>query len=148
MRTISYGSVRTYWYEDPEPQEEKGAVVSREWRGAEAVRILEILEHPERYPHGYRFWPGPNCVTYTCWVLKEAGIRIDPHPMAYGKDWVGWLGAGVTSTGTGFQVETPVVGAKLGLFDGVEIHLVYMTWGIDLWPPALKTPGGRIGFPE
>lgn len=154
MRTISYGSVRNYWYEEPEvsnERDEKGRspVVSREWRGEEARRILAVLERPERYPYGYRFWPGPNCVTYTCWVLKEAGIPFDPHPIGYGKDWTGgWVGAAVTPTGTGVQVETPVVGLKLGLRDGVELHIVYTTWGIDLWPPALKTPGGRLGFPE
>ena len=45
-------------------------------------------------------------------------------------------------------IETPVVGGAFGLREGVELHLLSATLGIDLWPPALKSPLGRWGFPE
>jgi len=46
------------------------------------------------------------------------------------------------------QVETPLVGAKVGILDGVELHSLIFTLGIDIWPPAFKTPWGRYGFSE
>lgn len=123
-----------------------------EWRGAEARKILKVLEHPEHYPHidAYHYWPGPNSNTYVTWVLRQAGIRIDHHPLAVGKDYLGlWgLGAWTTTTRTGLQIESPILGVKLGLLDGLELHLLAMTLGIDLWPPAFKTPLGRFGVPE
>lgn len=70
------------------------------------------------------------------------------HPMAVGKDYLGIIGGSVTTTGTGVQVETPIVGAKIGLQDGVELHVLALTFGIDLIPPALKSPMGRLGFQE
>jgi hypothetical protein len=129
----------------------EGAVLG-EWRGTKARRILEVLEHPEHYPHikTYRYWPGPNSNTYVTWVLRQAGVRIDHHPLAVGKDYLGlWgFGAWTTTTRTGLQLESPILGAKLGLLDGIELHLLAMTLGIDLWPPAFKTPLGRFGVPE
>ena len=37
---------------------------------------------------------------------------------------------------------------KLGLKDGLEIHILCLTVGVDIWPPAIETPFGRLGFPE
>ena len=124
---------------------------AREWRGDEARRLIAALERSTNsYPNRdvYRIWPGPNCNTYAAWVLRRAGVAADLHPKAVGKDYLGWIGAHRTTTGTGVQVETPLIGAKLGLRDGVEIHLFCLTLGADAWPPAVKTPVGRIGFPE
>jgi hypothetical protein len=129
----------------------EGKVVG-EWRREEARRILEVLERPEDYPHGqkYRYWPGPNSNTYATWVLRQSGIRIDHHPLAVGKDYMGFWGFGAwtTTTRTGLQVESPILGVKLGLLDGLELHLLCMTLGIDIWPPAIKTPLGRFGVVE
>ena len=126
--------------------------VLAEWTGDDARTILEVLQRPRDYPYAdrYRAWPGPNSNTYVAWVLREAGIPVDHHPLAIGKDYLGPLGFGLwfTTTFTGLQVETPIVGAKAGLLDGVELHLLTMTIGVDLWPPAIKTPLGRFGFPE
>jgi hypothetical protein len=36
----------------------------------------------------------------------------------------------------------------VGLRDGLEAHLLCLTLGIDAWPPAYKTPVGRLGFRE
>ena len=51
---------------------------------------------------------------------------------------------------TGFQIETPLVGLKLGLTEGIEIHVLALTVGIDWWPPAIILPlgGGRVGFAD
>ena len=123
-----------------------------QWTGAEAQRIVEVLRAPERYPHKdrYRIWPGPNSNTYHRWVLNEAGVGFDPHPLAVGKDYLGpWgFGLGITPTFTGLQIETPLLGAKAGILDGIELHLLVLTIGVDFWPPAIKLPTGRYGFNE
>jgi hypothetical protein len=37
---------------------------------------------------------------------------------------------------------------KAGLADGLELHLLTFTFGLDAWPPAIKTPLGRVGFDD
>jgi hypothetical protein len=123
----------------------------RTWTGEEARRLRDVLEEPEEYPHRrlYRAWPGPNSNTYVAWVLRRARVPWDMHPLAIGKDYRGLVvGAGTTTTRSGVQLESPLLGAKVGLKDGVEIHIIALTFGVDLWPPALKTPLGRLGIAE
>jgi hypothetical protein len=124
--------------------------VLREWRGLQARAILAALARSPRYPYRDRYCPlpGPNSNTYAAWVLREARVRADLHPMAVGKDYHGLCGAGVSPTRTGVQAETPLLGLKLGLADGLEAHGLCLTLGLDLWPPAVKTPLGRLGFAE
>ena len=95
-----------------------------------------------------RAGPGPNSNTYVAWVLKRAKVPVDLHPMAIGKDFLGLIGAGLSPTRTGVQVESPILGLKVGLKDSIEIHLLCTTIGLDLWPLAFKTPFGGLGIPE
>ncbi len=146
-----YGTIRktegvTHFYEHLPEQ------VRASWSGAEAARILDVLEQPEDYPwiDTYRIWPGPNSNTYATWVLEQAGIGLDLGPKLVGKDWrtLFGAGAGLSPTRTGLRFDLPGLGATLGLKDGAELHLLGATFGLDLWPPALKTPAGRLGFSE
>jgi hypothetical protein len=124
--------------------------IDKEWRGKRAHDIISVLNKPIEYPYfnKYHAWPGPNSNTYAAWILKRAKVPVDLHPMAIGKDFLGFIGAGLSPTRTGVQVESPILGLKVGLKDGIEIHLLCTTIGLDLWPPALKTPLGRLGIPE
>jgi hypothetical protein len=124
--------------------------VVREWRGETARRLIDVLQKPEEYPdrETYRAWPGPNSNTYAVRVLRKAGVPLDTDPMAIGKDYRGIVGAGISPTNTGVQLGTPLIGLKLGLSDGVEVHALCLTFGLDLWPPAIKTPFGRVGWEE
>ena len=81
-------------------------------------------------------------------LLRECDIPASLSSTAIGKDYRGLIGAGVTSEGTGVQLETPIIGLKLGLKEGVEVHILGLSLGIDLWPPAIIVPigEGRIGF--
>jgi hypothetical protein len=126
------------------------AMLVREWHGDAARALCDVLADPEAYPdrHRYLAWPGPNSNGYAAWVLRRAGVAMDLDPRGIGKDYHGLLGAGPSLTGTGYQVESPLFGLKLGLTDGVEVHVLCLTAGHDFWPPALKTPSGRIGFAE
>jgi hypothetical protein len=124
--------------------------VVQEWRGDEARRLLAVLRDSERFPERdtYIAWPGPCCNTYVRWVFQEAGVACDLDPTALGKDHGGPLSVATTSTRTGLEVETAAAGVKVGALDGVEAHLLGFTFGADAWPPAVKTPLGRLGFRE
>ncbi len=67
-----------------------------------------------------------------------------------GKDWRGLVGAGLTSERTGVQLETPLLGLKVGLKEGIEVHVIGLSFGIDLWPPAIILPlgPGRLGVAD
>jgi hypothetical protein len=73
-------------------------------------------------------------------------VSADMDPRAIGRDYHGCAGIGRTTTATGVQAESSLLGVKLGLEEGVELHFLGFTLGSDFWPPALKTPLGRFGF--
>ncbi|MEZ4367554.1 MAG: DUF3750 domain-containing protein [Kofleriaceae bacterium] len=123
------------------------------WRGADAEAGIACLEaEAPRWLAAlrYRFYPGPNSNTFADVMLRRCGLHASLPSTSIGKDWRGWFGIGVTSEGTGVQVETPLFGLKLGLKEGVEVHLLGLSFGIDLWPPAIIVPfgSGRIGFAD
>lgn len=122
------------------------------WTGDAARRIIDVLTRPTAYPfvETYRIWPGPNSNTYAAWVLAAAGEGVDLPARMVGKDWLGHLGSGlaVAHARTGLRGELLGLGATVGLLEGVELHLLGATFGVDVVPPALKTPFGRLGFPE
>ena len=114
------------------------------YSGAQAARIgTAILERAQHYPQrdDYRAWPGPNSNTFIEWLAGEVrGLRFELYPNAVGKDYGGWGRAGVTSTGTGVELETAIVGVQLGLREGLELHFIGLTLGVGFWPPRLKLP--------
>ncbi|WP_394840501.1 hypothetical protein LVJ94_02930 [Pendulispora rubella] len=83
-------------------------------------------------------------------MARKCGISVELPSTANGRDYRGIVGAGVTSGGTGVQLETPLVGLKLGLKEGVEVHIFGGAVGVDFWPPAIIVPigAGRIGFDD
>ncbi len=125
------------------------------WRGEEADRAADCLarEAPaiiERIDAGYIFYPGPNSNTFGDEILRKCHLHASLPSTSVGKDWRGLIGAGVTSEGTGLQLETPVLGVKVGLKEGIEIHVIGLSFGVDLWPPAIILPlgPGRLGFAD
>ncbi|MBK8979433.1 MAG: DUF3750 domain-containing protein [Planctomycetes bacterium] len=111
---------------------------------ADASRIgAAVLRAVERYPYEghYRAWPGPNSNTFVEWLSHEIrGFAFELHPTAVGKDWAGWGSARTSSTRTGIELETAALGVQVGLREGVELHLLGLTFGVGLWPPRLKLP--------
>jgi Protein of unknown function (DUF3750) len=128
-------------------------IVHEVWRGAEAERAAACLEReagPWINALDYRFYPGPNSNTFGDVMLRKCKLRASLPSTSVGKDWRGAIGGGVTSEGTGVQLETPILGVKLGLKEGVELHVLGLSVGIDLWPPAIILPlgPGRLGFAD
>jgi len=125
------------------------------WTGAEAERaaecIAEVGPHVKSDIEGdYIFYPGPNSNTFGDVVLRRCELSASLPSTSVGKDWRGLVGAGITSERTGVQVETAVLGLKVGLKEGVEVHVIGLSFGIDLWPPAIILPvgPGRLGFAD
>jgi hypothetical protein len=131
-------------------------IVHKVWRGAEGVRAAECVKRvgPEVKSYiesHYVFYPGPNSNTFGDVVLRRCKLSAALPSTSVGKDWRGWfVGGGITSERTGVQLETPLIGLKLGLKEGVEVHVIGLSIGIDLWPPAIIVPlgPGRLGFAD
>lgn len=125
------------------------------WRGELGERAAACVERvgppiKARIERDY-FFPGPNSNTFGDEVLRTCKLAASLPATAIGKDWrTGGFGAGISSERTGVQVSTPIAGFKIGLREGVEIHIFHLAFGIDLWPPAIIVPlgPGRIGFAD
>lgn len=123
------------------------------WRGAEAERAIACLAReapPWLEALHYRLWPGPNSNTFGDVMLRRCDLHASLPATSIGKDWRGWAGASWTTEGTGVQVEVAGFGVRVGLREGVEVHVLGLAFGVDLWPPALIVPlaGGRLGFAD
>jgi hypothetical protein len=120
----------------------------------ELMRVVACLERKEQ--HYYREHadyfpiPGPNSNTIVDYMLRHCGIHVELPATAIGRDYRGPIGASVTSVGTGVQVETWLLGFKIGLQEGVEVHVLDLALGVHLWPPGITVPvnPGRIGFDD
>ena len=122
---------------------EEGVAVQEYVTGARAKELgAAILACAASYPDvaNYRAWPGPNSNTFVEWVAREVGMSVVLPPNCIGKDYTPWLRVGLSSSRTGIEVETAVLGAQVGLREGVELHLLGLTAGIGIWPPSLKLP--------
>jgi len=125
------------------------------WRGRPAEEAIPCLRahapgiEREIHPH-YLPWPGPNSNTFVDRLLRLCGLHADLPATAVGKDYRGVIGISRTSGGTGLQLETPIFGLRLGLTEGIELHLLALAFGVDFWPPALLLPidPGRLGFDD
>lgn len=75
-----------------EPEEEfgLGCYVVAQQTGPEARKVIEVLEESfQNYPYQgvYHYLPGPNCNTYTQWVLDQAAWNVTLPLAALGKDY-------------------------------------------------------------
>lgn len=125
------------------------------WRGEEADRAAACIEReaPAVKHHiesSYIFYPGPNSNTFGDVILHKCGLHASLPSTSVGKDWRGVIGAGWSSEGTGIQIETPLIGFRIGLKEGIELHVLGLAIGVDLWPPAIILPlgPGRLGFAD
>ena len=134
----------------------------RNWFGAKPEIYLDLRgDHVEAlidrveaavsaYPYSdeYRTWPGPNSNTFTAWVAREVPeLRLELPPTAVGKDYLGQLKFAASSpSGTGMQISFfGVLGALAALEEGLELHVLGLTLGVDPLALGIKLPGlGRL----
>lgn len=123
-------------------------------RWSEPVRVIDVTHGDEAIAAiaglaaaedqwergGYRAFPGPNSNTFVERVARATpGLSPTLSPNATGKDYAP-LRAGMTGSGTGVELESPVLGVEIGLREGVQLHVAQLPLGVQLWPPALILP--------
>ena len=125
-----------------------------ELRGEAAEALIGPIEeaiasYPWSAGGSYRVWPGPNSNSFVAHVLRAVpGFGAEMHPTGIGKDYMGpGLKFGPTPSGTGWQVSAwGVLGAALARAEGLELHVLGATIGIDPLDLAIKLPGlGTLG---
>lgn len=135
------------WYSNP-PQ------VVYELRGPAAQKLIPKLSTAiDTYPWPdrgtYHVWPGPNSNTFVAHVLREVPeLQAEMHSAGVGKDFNGpGFTIRPTPSGTGWQVSyAGYLGAAAAWAEGLELHFLGATIGIDFDDLAIKLPGiGRIG---
>lgn len=111
-------------------------------RGEAAVAAIQGLASAEEQweDGGYSAFPGPNSNTFIERVARAtSGLAPMLSPNATGRDYAPFR-AGITGSATGVELETPVLGAELGLREGVQVHVAQLPIGVQLWPPAIVLP--------
>jgi hypothetical protein len=98
-----------------------------------------VVHPPEA--RSYEAWPGPNSNTFVVDLLQGVpGLNGELHHNAVGKDYPRGVRVGATSAGFGLEIDTAYLGLGLGLRQGFELRLAQLTFGLSLWPPAIKLP--------
>ena len=126
--------------------EHRGGGVDAMIDGIEAA----IKHYP--YPDTYRSYPGPNSNTFLAHIGREVPeLRLDLPANAIGKDYRPLSHpAGLSSSGSGVQLSLlGLLGASIGLQEGVEINVLGLNFGLDLNSMGLRLPFiGRIGLDD
>jgi hypothetical protein len=127
-------------------------ILIAELRGQQAAQAIpKILEAVRTYPYPdeYNLWPGPNSNTFVAYVGRQVPeLRMDLPPTAIGKDYpINGSIFDSAPSGTGYQVSLlGVLGVTLAQQEGIELNLLGLNFGIDVFKPALKLPFvGRVG---
>lgn len=124
-------------------------------RGDKALKIIKQVEALiPTYPFSDRYsvWPGPNSNTFVAYMLRNIDeLELELPATAVGKDYLGNNQFfSKTPSNTGFQLSAfGLLGFSLGFAEGVELNLLGVHIGLDIWTPALKLPIiGRLGFSD
>lgn len=122
-------------------------------RGAEATALIPKLRaavaaYPWREYGDYQVWPGPNSNTFVAYIARAVPeLQAELDPAGIGKDWLGpGLQLGRMPSGTGWQVSLHgLAGAGASWREGLELHFLGATIGVDFDQPSIKLPAlGRI----
>jgi hypothetical protein len=107
-----------------------------------APRIIgRVAELNDFYDDAYVAWPGPNSNTLMMSLAREfpeLAFTFDGN--AVGKDFGGWLDASLTASKTGVRVDSVPLGFAVGVAEGIELHLLQLTFGVGFAPPCVKLP--------
>ena len=100
--------------------------------------IKKVHKAAAVYPHqhDYNVWPGPNSNTFTAYLGRAVPeMNLELPPTAIGKDYIPGGGfAATTPSGSGYQLSLyGMLGVMAGFEEGVEVNLLGLTFGIDLF---------------
>ena len=121
---------------------------------AAAAAIPKVLEAVASYPYAneYVLWPGPNSTTFMAYIGRNVPeLHMDLPATAIGKDYpINGSVLDRTPSGTGYQLSMlGLLGVSVAREEGLEINVLGLNFGIDLFKPALKLPFiGRLGMSE
>ena len=115
----------------------------------DVIRRIEAAVKTYPYNDEYVIWPGPNSNTFVAYLGRSAPeLKLEMPPTAIGKDYL-LNGAlfGKTPSGTGYQMSLfGLFGVIVGREEGFELNLLGLTFGVDVFDPAVKLPlVGRLG---
>jgi hypothetical protein len=108
----------------------------------------------KNYPFAdsYRAYPGPNSNTFLAHIGREVPeLKLDLPANAIGKDYRPISDpVGRSPSGSGVQLSLfGLLGASVGLQEGLEINVLGLNFGLDLNSPGLRLPFvGRIGMDD
>jgi Protein of unknown function (DUF3750) len=109
-----------------------------------------IAAYPNSAAGSYHIWPGPNSNTFISWVVRNTDhFNAELSSVAVGKDY---LGQGIhmarAPSGTGYTLSwSGYLGFTLAAREGLELHLIGGTIGIDPYDLAIKLPSfGKLSL--
>ncbi len=122
-------------------------------QGVEVETMIDAIEAAvASYPYArqYRSYPGPNSNTFLAHIGREVkALQLDLPANAIGKDYRPITDPiGISSSGSGLQFSLlGLLGASVGVQEGLELNVLGLNFGVDLNPPALRLPLiGRLGW--
>ncbi len=128
-------------------------LVDHRGEGVDAM-IDDIEAAVASYPFAdqYRSYPGPNSNTFLAHIGRQVpALQLDLPANAIGKDYRPLTSpVGVSPSGSGVQISLlGLLGASVGLQEGLEVNVLGLNFGLDFNTPALRLPfWGRWGFKE
>lgn len=124
-------------------------------RGEDAAAMIDAIEAAvASYPFAdqYRSYPGPNSNTFLAHIGRQVpALQLDLPANAIGKDYRPLSSpVGVSPSGSGVQISLlGLLGASVGLQEGLEVNVLGLNFGLDFNAPALRLPfWGRWGFKD
>lgn len=124
-------------------------------RGEGVDAMIDAIEAAvASYPFAdqYRSYPGPNSNTFLAHIGRQVpALQLDLPANAIGKDYRPLTSpVGVSPSGSGVQISLlGLLGASVGLQEGLEVNVLGLNFGLDFNTPALRLPfWGRWGFKD
>jgi hypothetical protein len=122
--------------------------------GEKAASLIPEIERAiNNYPFSgrgdYTVWPGPNSNSFVSTIVREVpGFDTELPATAIGKDWLGWAGVAPAPSKTGWTLSLAgVLGVTLAREEGIELHILGSTAGIDVNDIAIKLPAlGKLSL--
>ena len=137
-----------FWY-GAQPE----LLVDHRGEGVDAM-IDRVETAIKNYPYAntYLSYPGPNSNTFLAHIGRSVPeLKLDLPANSIGKDYRPLTDPlGVSPSGNGMQISIlGLLGASVGLQEGIEINVLGLNFGLDLNSVGVRLPFiGRIGLDD